>query len=274
MSGGAEAAGLPPAPKLRLPAVGFPAPVVPVIGLIVPLCLLAVWQGVASAGLVQESMLPPPSRVLAALTEMAASGEMAQAIGITGRRMAEGFLIGAAAGTVFGALCGASALARALLDPLVQSLRSVPSLAWVPLFILWLGIFEASKVTLIALGVFFPVYLNLMSGIANVDRRLLEVGTVHGYSRLRRLVRIQVPAAMPSYVVGLRSGLGLGWMFVSAAELLGATNGLGFILDDGEQTGRPERVLAAILLFGLCGKLTDMALAAAGRRLVAWQDIA
>jgi len=243
------------------------------VGLIVPILLLVAWQEAASAGLVPESVLPPPLRVLASLRDMAGSGELAQAVGVTTWRLGCGFAVGAAAGTVLGALCGVSALARRLLDPLLQALRSVPSLAWVPLFILWLGIFESSKITLIAVGVFFPVYLNLMSGIAQVDRKLLEVGVVHGYSRLRILWRIQLPAALPAYVVGLRSGLGLGWMFVSAAELLGASSGLGFILDDGEQTGRPERVLAAILLFGLCGKLTDLVLAQAGARLVAWQDI-
>jgi sulfonate transport system permease protein len=219
-------------------------------------------------------MLPPPMRVIRTLAAMAATGEMAQAIGITAWRLAWGFVLGAIAGTLIGGLCGASAPARALLDPFIQALRSVPSLAWVPLFVLWLGIFEGSKITLIAVGVFFPVYLNLSSGIANVDRKLLEVGQVLGLSRLARLVRIQIPASLPAYVIGLRGGLGLGWMFVSAAELLGASNGLGFILDDGEQTGRPERVLAAILLFGLCGKLTDAALAAGGARLVAWQDTA
>jgi sulfonate transport system permease protein len=244
----------------------------PALGLVVPLLLLIVWQIVAGPGRISAAVLPPPGQVVATLIDMAASGEMVQAVAITGRRLAMGFLLGAAAGSVLGALCGASALARALLDPLIQALRNVPSLAWVPLFILWLGIFESSKITLIAVGVFFPVYLNLMSGIAQVDRKLLEVGEVHGYSRLRRLLRIQMPAALPSYVVGLRGGLGLGWMFVSAAELLGASNGLGFILDDGEQTGRPERVLAAILLFGVCGKLTDLALSTAGARLVAWQD--
>jgi len=242
------------------------------LGLIIPAAVLAAWQIVAARGLVPASMLPPPLLVVRTLIAMAQTGEMANAIAATGTRLLLGFLIGALAGTVLGALCGASALARAMLDPLMQSLRSVPSLAWVPLFILWLGIFEASKITLIAVGVFFPVYLNLMSGIANVDRKLIEVGQVHGLSRLRRLLRIQLPAAMPAYVVGLRGGAGLGWMFVSAAELLGATNGLGFILDDGEQTGRPERVLAAILLFGVCGKVTDMVLAALGARLIAWQD--
>jgi len=244
------------------------------LGLVVPILLLCAWQIASSAGLVTESVLPPPSRVFSSFVQMAGSGEMAQAVGITAWRLGCGFALGAAAGTLLGGLCGASALARALLDPLVQALRSVPSLAWVPLFILWLGILEASKITLIAVGVFFPVYLNLMTGIAQVDRKLLEVGQVHGYSRLQLLLRIQVPAALPAYVVGLRTGLGLGWMFVSAAELLGASNGLGFLLDDGEQTGRPERVLVAILLFGLCGKLTDIVLSAAGARLVAWQDTA
>ncbi len=213
-------------------------------------------------------------QVVRTLLDMAATGEMARAVGATANRLAIGFVIGVGAGTLLGALTGGFRLARRLLDPLIQALRSVPSLAWVPLFILWLGIFEWSKITLIAVGVFFPVYLNLMSGIAGVDRKLIEVGTVHGLSRLRCLLRIQLPAALPSYVVGLRSGLGLGWMFVSAAELLGASSGLGFVLDDGEQTGRPERVLVAILLFGVCGKLTDFVLASIGGRLVAWQDTA
>jgi sulfonate transport system permease protein len=244
------------------------------LGLAVPLFLLLLWEGLARAGLVPPAILPSPGLVLATLGGMASSGEMAQAIGATALRLFWGFLLGALAGTVLGGLCGSSPLASRLLDPLVQSLRSVPSLAWVPLFILWLGIFEASKIALVAVGVFFPVYLNLLGGIANVDRKLLEVGQVHGFSRVSRLLRIQLPAALPAYVLGLRGGLGLGWMFVAAAELLGASNGLGFLLDDGEQTGRPERVLAALLLFGLCGKLTDTLMEILGRRLVAWQDTA
>jgi sulfonate transport system permease protein len=244
------------------------------VGLIVPVLLLGLWQFVSAAGLVPAAILPSPLLVIATLAAMLQTGEMARAVSATALRMAFGFALGAAAATLLGGLCGACAPARALLDPLIQALRSVPSLAWVPLFVLWLGIFEASKIVLVAVGVFFPVYLNLVAGIATVDRKLLEVGRMHGFSPLRRLLRIQLPAALPAYVVGLRGGLGLGWMFVAAAELLGASNGLGFILDDGEQTGRPERVLAALLLFGLCGKLSDWALASGGRRLVAWQDIA
>lgn len=241
-------------------------------GLVIPAVLLLAWQILCQANLIPPAILPAPALVLSTFKAMAASGEMAQAITATGTRLLWGFVFGTVAGTILGGLCGAFPLVRRLSDPLVQALRSVPALAWVPLFILWLGIFEASKITLIAVGVFFPVYLNLMSGIANVDRKLIEVGQIHGYSRFQRLLRIQLPAAFPSYVTGLRGGLGLGWMFVAAAELLGATDGLGFILDDGEQTGRPERVIAAILLFGVCGKITDTLMAAGGRRLVAWQD--
>ena len=242
------------------------------IGLVLPVLCVVAWQVVADARIVTPDLLPSPAAVLRALAELAASGELVAHLEATLARMALGFAAGAAAGTVAGALTGAIPLARRLVDPTVQALRSVPSIAWVPLFIIWLGIFEGSKIALIAVGVFFPVYLNLMAGIAGVDRKLIEVGRVHGFSPLRVLWRIQLPAAMPAYVTGLRGGLGLGWMFVAAAELMGASEGLGFLLTDGEQTGRPAVVIGAILLFAICGKLTDVGVEWLGGRLVAWQD--
>jgi sulfonate transport system permease protein len=127
-------------------------------------------------------------------------------------------------------------------------------------------------VTLIAVGVFFPVYLNLMTGIADVDRRLVEVGRIYRFSSLTLVRRILVPATLPAYITGLRSGLGLGWMFVVAAEMMGASEGLGFLLIDGQQTGRPAVIIASILLFAILGKLTDLALERLGRRALAWQD--
>src|SRR5690606_33622939 len=146
---------------------------------------------------------------------------------------------------------------RELLDPLLQSLRSIPSIAWVPLFILWLGIYEASKITLIAVGVFFPVYLNLMSGIQGVDRKLVEVGRVYNFTGWRLVRKVLLPATLPSYVVGLRGGLGFGWMFVVAAEYMGASEGVGYLLLDGQQTGRAAIIIAAIILFAILGKGTD-----------------
>lgn len=235
--------------------------------------MLAAWQLASQRHLIAADLLPSPAAVLGALADMAASGEMATHLAATGRRVAFGFAAGAATGTVLGALTGMSALARRLLDPTIQALRSVPSIAWVPLFILWFGIFEGPKVTLIALGAFFPVYLNLMAGIAGVDRKLIEVGRVLTLSRMQVLTHILLPASLPAYVTGLRSGLGLAWMFVAAAELLGASDGLGYLLTDAEQTGRPERVIAAILLFAACGKLSDWALMRAGARLLRGHDV-
>ncbi|HWB49573.1 MAG TPA: ABC transporter permease [Stellaceae bacterium] len=242
------------------------------LGLVIPLILLAGWETIGWFRLVRPTLLPPPSAVVATLVDLARRGELWEHVEITLLRVVAGFLIGTAAGTLFGALTGYSRLWRQLLDPLLQGLRSIPSIAWVPLFVLWLGIFEAAKVTLIAIGVFFPVYLNLMAGIQDVDRRLVEVGRVYRFSALTLVRRILVPATLPAYLTGLRGGLGLGWMFVVAAEIMGASQGLGFLLVDGQQTGRPATIIAAIILFAGLGKLTDLALAALGRRALAWQD--
>jgi sulfonate transport system permease protein len=242
------------------------------VGLIVPGLLLLGWQVESSLGLIRPNLLPSPLAVVNMIVDLARRGQLWGHIEITLLRVLFGFLIGAAAATVFGALTGYSRLWRRLLDPTFQAVRAIPSIAWVPLFVLWLGIFEAAKVTLIAVGVFFPVYLNLMDGIDTVDRRLVEVGRVYRFGAWRLVRRILIPATLPAYITGLRSGLGLGWMFVIAAEMLGASQGVGFLLIDGEQTGRPALIIAAILLFAVLGKLTDLALSLAGRRALAWQD--
>lgn len=241
-------------------------------GLILPVVLLIGWEILAQIGFFSPNLLPAPTSVIVTIRELAISGELFNHIAVTLYRVALGFVIGGAVATVLGALTGYSPLLYQLLDPLLQSLRSIPSLAWVPLFILWMGIYETSKVALIAVGVFFPVYLNLMSGLQGVDRKLVEVGKVYRLNPLQLIRRVFLPATMPAYIVGLRSGLGLGWMFVVAAEIMGASQGLGFLLVDGQTTGRPEIVIASILLFAILGKLTDSAIAFAGKRLLHWQD--
>jgi sulfonate transport system permease protein len=243
------------------------------IGLVVPLALGLVWELVSRAGLVPPNLLPPPTAVVGAMADLARSGELLDHIEVTLWRVGAGFLAGTVAATLLGALTGTSPLWRRLLDPLLQGLRSIPSIAWVPVFILWLGIFEASKVTLIAVGAFFPVYLNLMTGIRQVDRKLVEVGHAYGYRGLALVRRVLLPATLPAYVTGLRGGLGLGWMFVVAAEVMGASEGLGFLLVDGQMTGRPAIILGSIVLFAILGKASDFALATIGQRLLAWQDV-
>lgn len=241
-------------------------------GFVLPIVLLIGWEGLSRIGLFPPNLLPAPSTVLTTVWELTLNGDLFKHISITLYRVALGFVIGSGSATVLGALTGYSRFAHQFLDPLLQSLRNIPSLAWVPLFILWMGIQEPSKIALIAVGVFFPVYLNLMSGVQAVDRKLVEVGQVYRLNSLQLIRRVFLPATLPAYMVGLRSGLGLGWMFVVAAEIMGASQGLGYLLVDGQATGRPELVLASILLFAVFGKLTDAILAVIGDRLLYWQD--
>ena len=227
------------------------------LGWIVPVGSLVLWELLARTGVLPPNWLPAPTSVARTIYEMGAAGDLWKHVGITLARVLAGFLIGAAAGTLLGALTGYVKIARKLLDPMLQSLRSVPSIAWVPLFLLWLGIQETSKIALISLGAFFPVYLNLSVAVRDVDPKLLEIGRLYRLSTLEMIRRLILPAVLPQYIVGLRSGLGLAWMFVVAAELLGASSGIGYLMVDGQMTGRAAIILASIILFAVCGKVTD-----------------
>jgi sulfonate transport system permease protein len=237
-----------------VPRVSFPDGL---LGWIIPVSVLLAWEILARAGMLPPNWLPAPSVIGQTIYQLAVAGDLWRHVGITLARVAAGFLLGAVAGTILGGLTGYSALGRKLLDPTLQGLRSVPSIAWVPLFLLWMGIHETSKLTLIALGAFFPVYLNLSVAMRHVDSKLLEVGRLYRLSSFQMVYKLILPAALPEYIVGLRSGLGLAWMFVVAAELLGASSGIGFLMIDGQMTGRAAIILASVILFAVCGKVTD-----------------
>lgn len=255
------------APARRtLPKINWP------IGLALPLIVLAAWEFAGARDWIPSNTLPAPSVILATLADLSRRGELIDHVVATSIRVAVGFGFGVIAATMLGALCGTVPLARRLLDPSIQALKAVPSLAWVPLFILWFGIFETSKVILIAVGVFFPVYLALAAGIPGVDRKLVEVARVYRYSTPILIRRVLLPSVLPTYLIGLRSGLALGWMFVVAAELMGASQGLGYLLVDGQQTGKPAIIIASIILFAILGKATDLLLARAAARALRWQD--
>jgi sulfonate transport system permease protein len=245
----------------------------PILGVALPVGLALGWEIAVRAGLSDGRLVPPPSHIFTTLVDLARTGELWRHMAATLLRVAAGFALGVAAGTVLGALTGYSALARRLLDPTLQALRAIPSIAWVPLFILWLGIFEASKVTLIAVGVFFPVYLGVIAAIMSVDRKIVEVGRVFRLSGPALVRRILLPAVFPAYVVALRSGLGLGWMFVVAAEFMGASEGLGYLLIDGQQLGKPAQIVAAIIAFAVIGKATDWLIVAATAPFLRWEDV-
>ncbi|MCA3649522.1 MAG: ABC transporter permease [Methylobacterium sp.] len=242
------------------------------IGLILPVLLAVLLEWGVSVGWLEGRFTPPPSKIAATLGELIASGEWFRHALATGGRVALGFLFGAGAGIVLGTLSGAVPVIRRLIDPTIQALRAVPSIAWVPLFILWFGIFETSKITLIAVGVFFPVYLGVLGAVLSIDRKVIEVGRVFRLSKLETGRRILLPATLPALVTSLRAGLGLGWMFVVAAEIMGASEGLGFLLVDGQQVGRSDLIVSAILSFAFLGFLTDALLAAATRPFLRWRD--
>jgi sulfonate transport system permease protein len=224
-----------PAPNARLIRWARPA-----LGLLLPVALAVSWEIAVRLGWSNGRLVPPPSVIFNTFVELARSGELQTHALATLKRVAAGFVCGVTVGTILGAIAGYSALTHRLVDPTLQALRSIPSIAWVPLFILWFGIFEGSKITLISVGVFFPVYLGIMGADLSVDRKIVEVGRVLRLSGVAMVRRILPPAVMPSYVIS-RAGLGLGWMFVVAAEFLGASTGLGFLLIDGQQPGSPRR---------------------------------
>jgi sulfonate transport system permease protein len=243
------------------------------LGLVVPAALVAAWWLSTDVyHLFSDNQLPPLRQLWAAAREVVGSGDYSRHLLASSRRVGIGFSLGAGAAIILGVLVGLSGLVERLLDPTLQALRSVPSLAWVPFLLLWLGIDEVPKITLIAIGAFFPIYVNLVTGIRQVDRKLLEVGAVFGLSRAALVFRIFLPAASPFALAGLRIGVGQAWLFLVAAELIASTRGLGFMLIDGQNNLRPDIMLIGILSLALLGKASDSLLRVAERRWLVWAD--
>ena len=243
----------------------------PGIGLVIPLLVLVLGEAAPRLGWISPGLLPPPSTVLQTLWNLGPA-TLATHIGASAARVAAGFSLGALLAVAVGALVGLSRLGERLLEPSFQALRAIPSLAWVPLLLLWLGIDEAPKIVLIAIGAFFPVYMGVASGFRDVDRKLVEVARMARLSPLALARRVLLPAALPAVLTGLRNGLSLAWMFMVAAELIAASRGLGYLLTDGRETSRADIVLAAIVLLALLGKLTDSAMQWLESRLLSWRD--
>lgn len=243
-----------------------------ILGSILPIILLLFWEVAGRVGLIESYLLPTPTRIVEEIASMATAGTLFGHLGATLSRVVFGFSIGTVVAVVLGTAVGYYNIAEKIMDPIIQAFRSIPALAWVPLFILWMGIGESSKITLIAVGVFFPVYLNIVAGIRNVDRKLIEVGKIYGFTVGETLRKIILPASLPSFLTGIRSGVGLGWMFVVAAEIMGASKGLGYLLIVGQNTYSPELIIASIVLFAVIGKTTDSLLKKLEEKLLVWQD--
>ncbi|NKX54314.1 ABC transporter permease [Arthrobacter mobilis] len=253
------------APQDRSPASGRSALLATgwarlLLGLLLPAALVLAWQLSTAAGLFSVVQLPPPAMVFEAAVDLLQRGELARHVAISTQRVLLGFAFGAALGLAFGALVGLSKVADVLLAPTIGALRAVPSLAWVPLLILWMKIGEDSKVTLIMIGAFFPVFTTVSLALRHVDKNLVEAGRAFGLKGLKLLTTVQLPAVVPSVFSGLRLALAQAWLFLVAAELIASSMGLGFLLTDSQNNGRTDRLLLAIVLLAVIGKITDAVL--------------
>lgn len=262
----AERAGAPrlfdaPLPRLRM-----------LRGLVAPLLILAIWQVAVNREVYSRSQLPAPLDVLSAGQELQNIGILIPNVMASLQRVAIGWGVGALVAIALGLLVGFSRTVEDYLAPTIQALRAVPSLAWVPLFVLWLGIGETPKLLLIAVGAFFPVYTNVVAGVRQIDRKLVEVGRAYGLRGWGLTQEILFPAALPALFTGLRLGLAQAWLFLVAAELIAASRGLGFLLTDAQNTGRADIILLSLGLLAVIGKATDWLLQRGERRYLRWAD--
>jgi sulfonate transport system permease protein len=239
---------------------------------VLPAAIVALWWGSVAAGVFAAYQLPPPPVVIEAAVNLWGRGLLQRDLLTTIGRVAAGFVIGSSAALVLGTLTGLSRRVSDAVEPTMQALRTVPTLAWAPLLLLWLGIDEPPKVTLVAIGAFFPVYVNLVAGIHNVDRKLIEVARIYDLSSRAIARRVVIPASLPNLMTGLRLGLSQAWLFVVVAEFFGSSAGLGFRLTDSQQSSRVDLMFVGLVALAILGKVTDMVLHAVEQRTLRWRD--
>jgi sulfonate transport system permease protein len=255
---------LPRVRRLRLPRADG------LVQWIVPLAIVLIWQIACEAGLVPARVLPAPSEVALAGWKLSLSGELARNIWVSFWRAAAGFVIGGGVGFAFGLANGLSELSNKLTDTTLQMVRNVPHLALIPLVILWFGIDESAKLFLVALGVFFPIYLNTLHGIRSVDPQLIEMGRTYGMSDRELFRRVIFPGALPSIFVGVRFALGIMWLTLIVAETIAASSGLGYMAMQAREFMQIDVVLLSILIYALLGKLADSASRVLERLTLSW----
>jgi len=237
---------------------------------IVPLAIVLIWQAACSTGLVPARVLPAPSDVALAGWKLLRSGELERNIWVSFWRASAGFVIGGGIGFAFGLANGLSRLSGQLTDTTLQMVRNVPHLALIPLVILWFGIDETAKLFLVALGVFFPIYLNTLHGIRTVDPQLVEMGRIYGMSDAELFRRVIFPGALPSIFVGIRFALGIMWLTLIVAETIAASSGLGYMAMQAREFMLIDVVVLSIMIYALLGKLADSASRALERLTLSW----
>jgi sulfonate transport system permease protein len=255
---------LPRIQKLRLPRADN------LIQWIVPLVIVLIWQIACVTGFVPARVLPAPTDVAMAGWKLLLSGELLRNIWVSFWRAGVGLAIGGSIGFAFGLANGLSQLSSKLTDTTLQMVRNIPHLALIPLVILWFGIDESAKLFLVALGVFFPIYINTLHGIRTVDPQLIEMGRIYGMTDTELFRRVIFPGALPSIFVGVRFALGIMWLTLIVAETIAASSGLGYMAMQAREFMQIDVVVLSILIYALLGKLADSASRVLERLTLSW----
>ena len=237
---------------------------------LLPILLVAAWELAARFGFLSARVLPAPSDILVAFWFTLKDGTLIHHVAVSARRALYGLLIGGGIGFALGILTGTLPLAEKLLDTSVQMLRNIPHLAIIPLVILWFGIGEEAKIFLVAIGSLFPIYLNTFHGIRTVDRGLIEMAQVYGLPPAALFLRIVLPGALPSILVGLRYALGIMWLTLIVSETISASEGIGYMTMNAREFLQTDVVLLGIIVYALLGKLADSATRALEHRALSW----
>lgn len=237
---------------------------------IVPIGLLIVWQLLAQFGLMPTRILPAPIGIVQAAIKLIQTGELWKHVQISTWRATIGFAIGGGIGLTLGVLNGVFPLAERYLDSSVQMIRNIPHLALIPLVILWFGIGDSARIFLVALGVFFPIYINTFYGIRSIDQNLIEMGRVYGLRSSELFWQIILPGSLPSTLVGVRYGLGLMWLTLIVAETIAANSGIGYMAMNAREFMQTDVVVLSILLYAVLGKLADSAVRLLERWWLPW----
>jgi len=235
-----------------------------------PLALLVVWELVSRSGLVTVLLLPPPSKALVDLAHLIATGELIKALSVSLYRVGCGFAIAVIAGIALGVLMARIRWFDEAVDPLVELLRPISPLALFPLAILWFGIGDASKIFVIALAASFPVILNTYSGVRSIDPTFFRTSQSFGANRREIFTGVILPGSLPHIFTGVRLAGGISLIVIIAAEMVGASTGIGYMILEAQQTFRTERVFAGIIVIGLLGFLTDLGFRRLRRALLPW----
>jgi sulfonate transport system permease protein len=237
---------------------------------LVPAGILVVWQIACNTGFVSPRVLPAPTDIAVAAWKYVANGELPRNMWVSFWRATAGFVVGGGIGFFFGLANGLSRRSELVFDATLQMVRNIPHLALIPLVIIWFGIDETAKIFLVALGVFFPVYVNTQHGIRSVDPQLIEMGRIYGMTPRELFTRVILPGALPSIFVGVRFGLGIMWLTLIVAETIAANSGIGYMAMQAREFLLVDVVVLSIVIYALLGKAADSAARLLERLCLQW----